>query len=581
MPIADVLLSTPRHRVVRSGSPPSAVRWVGTHLKAPLPSLQPPNLPIPSPAPTECEALVVGCGVAGSATALRLAAHGIHVTMLSASADPLESATYWAQGGIIYQGKDDSPELLAADIHRAGAGICDHAALLAADIHRAGAGICDHAAVKKLTTDGPLWVERMLLSCAAVPFERDDSGELALTLEASHNRARILYKADHTGKAIQTSLIDAVRRHSRITLLPGVSVTELLVDRTDQVCCGVVALSRENNSKQVFLSGFTMLATGGLGDLYENSSNPVGARGCGLGLAIGAGAKLKNLQYVQFHPTTLFLPGERRFLLTEALRGEGAILRDHNGRAFAKDYHPDGELAPRDVVARMILSEMEKQNEQCMFLDISHKNATWIQARFPTIFEHCRAHGIDMTRQPMPVVPAAHYHCGGVEVDLHGRTSIRCLYAAGEVSCTGVHGANRLASTSLLEGLVWGCSAADDFLATRGRKPQDSAHLVPEDPIGSASPNELSDTDKKEVDAIVTAVQRVMWDSFGPLRSTQGMATGLDKLSILESRLQDLVSRCRVTHETASLRNAMRAAKAIALAAANAPESLGTHLVLA
>ncbi|GLE03765.1 hypothetical protein PINS_up012667 [Pythium insidiosum] len=565
MPIADVLLAPPHHRAVqRPGALSSAVRWIDSHPKTPpLPPLLPDvdDRALLSPRVTECEALVVGCGVAGNATALRLAAHGVHVTMLSTAVDPLHSATYWAQGGIIYKGRSDSPELLASDIHRA------------------GAGVCDAAAVEKLTTEGPLWVERMLLSCAAVPFDRDDDGELALTLEASHNRARILYKADHTGKAIQTSLIDAVRRHPRITLLSGMAVTELLIDPANGVCRGVVAMQRQaekDSAAQLFLSEFTMLATGGVGDLFENSSNPIGARGEGLGLAARAGAKLKNLQYVQFHPTTLFIPGERRFLLTEALRGEGAILRDSNGRAFARDYHPDGELAPRDVVARMILSEMEKQNEPCMYLDISHKASAWIRSRFPTIFQHCRAHGIDMASQAMPVVPAAHYHCGGIEVDLFGRTSMQGLYAAGEVSCTGVHGANRLASTSLLEGLVWGCNAADHFVATRGK----TVKWTPsETQLKYCASYRVSLAEEKEMEVIVTALQSVMWDSFGPLRSAAGMVTGLERLSVLQPRADALVTRCGVTLETAGLRNAMRAANEIALAAASATQSIGTHFV--
>jgi len=338
----------------------------------------------------ECKALIIGCGVAGNATALRLANRGIKVTVISAAEDPHNCATYWAQGGIIYKSEDDTP------------------ALLASDVHRAGAGVCDDVAVQKLAVEGPGRVEELLLDVSNVPFTRDEKGELKLTLEASHNRARILYKADHTGKAIATSMVQAIRDHPNIVLISGRSAFELVKNERGE-CVGALTVSTDGKIEH-YRAPFTMLATGGVGDVYKNTSNPEGARGEGIALAARAGAKLKNMQYVQFHPTTLCIPNERRFLLTEALRGEGAILRDRSGRAFAKDYHPDGELAPRDVVARTILAEMDKQGETCMFLDISHEDGEWIKNRFPTIYQHCLARGIDMTKDPMPVVPAAHYH---------------------------------------------------------------------------------------------------------------------------------------------------------------------------
>ncbi|KAF4324497.1 hypothetical protein BBO99_00000174 [Phytophthora kernoviae] len=481
----------------------------------------------------DCKALILGCGVAGNAAALSLANRGIKVTMIAAAEDPNNCATYYAQGGIIYKSEDDTP------------------ALLSSDVHRAGAGVCDDVAVQKLAVEGPGRVEELLLDVAKVPFTRKEDGDLALTLEASHNRARILYKADHTGRAISTSMVQAVNEHPNIVLLTGRSAFEMVINDA---------------------------ATGGVGDVYKNTSNPEGARGEGVALAARAGAKLKNMQYVQFHPTTLYIPDERRFLLTEALRGEGAILRNKSGHAFAKDYHPDGELAPRDVVARLILAEMEKQNEPCVFLDISHEDADWIKGRFPTIYKHCLDRGIDMTKQPMPVVPAAHYHCGGVEVDLHGRTTVPGLYAAGEVSCTGLHGANRLASTSLLEGLVWGCSSADDFLANH--KPLEKVATNKEkDPF--ANLNGFRDPYPSEIEEVILATQRIMWESVGPLRTTAGMDSAVDKLALLEVKADKLHQECRVTRESAGLRNAVRAAKEIALAAFNSPVSVGTHYIVA
>ncbi|TDH71151.1 hypothetical protein CCR75_004681 [Bremia lactucae] len=505
----------------------------------------------------ECKALILGCGVAGNAAALRLANQGVNVTILAAADDPNHCATYYAQGGIIYKSEDDTP------------------ALLSSDVHRAGAGVCDDVAVQKLAVEGPGRVEELLLDVAKVPFTRKDDGELALTLEASHNRARILYKADHTGRAISTSMIQAVREHPNILLLPGRSAFELVTNSAGD-CVGALTVTL-HGKVEYYRAPFTLLATGGVGDVYQNTSNPEGARGEGIAMAARIGAKLKNMQYVQFHPTTLYIPNERRFLLTEALRGEGAILRTKNGRAFAKEYHPDGELAPRDVVARLILAEMEKQDEVCMFLDITHKDGEWIQRRFPTIYQHCRDRGIDITKEPMPVVPAAHYHCGGVEVDLQGRTSVAGLYAAGEVSCTGLHGANRLASTSLLEGLVWGCSSADDYMKRISLF--DSKNLMHAcDPFASLSGGR--DSYANEIEAVMLATQRIMWESVGPIRTAAGMESAVEKLALLEVKADKLHQECRVTRETAGLRNAVRAAKEIALAALKSPVSVGTHYVV-
>uniref|UniRef100_M4B6B6 L-aspartate oxidase n=1 Tax=Hyaloperonospora arabidopsidis (strain Emoy2) TaxID=559515 RepID=M4B6B6_HYAAE len=476
--------------------------------------------------------------------------------MVAAALDPNHCATFYAQGGIIYKSPDDTP------------------ALLSSDVHRAGAGVCDDVAVQKLAREGPSRVEEMLLEVAKVPFTRQDDGELALTLEASHNRARILYKADHTGRAISTSMVQAVRAHSEITLLTGRSAFELVTNAQGE-CVGALTVSTDGDV-ELFRAPFTLLATGGVGDVYENTSNPEGARGEGIALAARAGAKLKNMQYVQFHPTTLYMPDERRFLLTEALRGEGAILRNKSGRAFAKDYHPDGELAPRDVVARLILAEMAKQKDACMYLDISHEKADWIKNRFPTIYQHCLDRGIDMTKEPMPVVPAAHYHCGGVEVDLHGCTSVVGLYAAGEVSCTGLHGANRLASTSLLEGLVWGCSAADDFLK-RSKVSDLKSHKKAEDVLVSL--NGFRDAYPSEVEEVMLATQRIMWESVGPVRTKAGMESAVNKLALLEVKAEKLHQECRITRETAGLRNAVRTAKEIALAALRSPASVGTHYI--
>jgi L-aspartate oxidase len=509
------------------------------------------------------DALIVGCGVAGSAAALRLAKEGVKVTMLGAAENPADCNSYWAQGGIIYKAKDDSPDLLSSDIHRA------------------GAGMCHDPAVRKVATEGPDCVDDLLLEVSKVPFETNPDGELALTLEASHNRARILFKADHTGKSITTSMQAAVMAHPNIELCAGRVVFDLALNDKNE-CAGALAIDRRSNRVELILSNMTLLATGGLGDIYLNTSNPEGARGEGVAVAARAGAKLKNMQYVQFHPTTLCLPGERRFLLTEALRGEGAKLRTRTGRFFAKDYHPNGELASRDVVARMILSEMEKKGDSCMFLDISHMDSDWIKHRFPTIYEHCIARGIDMTKEPMPVVPAAHYHCGGIKVDLNGQTSVPRLYAAGEVSCTGMHGANRLASTSLLEALVWGCAVAKHVLATQEcghESMMEKTNVRMPDLRGVHTPLS-SCASSGDIETLLKELQGTMWDFIGAKRTTEGMLCGMKRLAVLEAKMDRLCMEMPLTAFSVGVRNAVKTAKYIAEAAFYSPISVGTHYIM-
>lgn len=504
--------------------------------------------------------LIIGCGIAGCSAALYLAKQGIKVTVISGADDPNDCATYWAQGGIIYRGVNDSSDLLSSDIHKA------------------GAGLCEDVAVQKLAREGPDLVDKVLLEEAKVPFTRDESGSLALTLEASHNRARILYKADHSGKAISESMIDALASNSNIELVMGRNVYEL-VKNWEGSCIGVLTITK-SNQVEIFRSPFTLLATGGIGDIYLNTSNPETAKGEGIALAARVGAQLKNLQFVQFHPTTLYIPGQRRFLLTEALRGEGAILRDQNGRAFAKDYHEAGELAPRDVVARMILTEMEKHSRMCMYLDISHKDADWIKTRFPTIYQHCLSQSIDMTTDMIPIVPAAHYHCGGIAVDLDGRTSIDGLYAAGEVSCTGLHGANRLASSSLLEGLIWGNAAAIHIAKQLSNSfPDPALYDMSTDRLDVSHCGSITPP-LQEFEDVMTTTRTLMWEFFGPLRTRRGMATAVEKLRALDIRTERLYAQCTICIESTKCRNAVRCAKEIAVAALESPIAVGTHFVV-
>lgn len=501
--------------------------------------------------PQDLQALVVGTGVAGSAAALRFASCGIPVKMISAATNAHDCNSFWAQGGIIYKGNDDPPQLLAQDVHMA------------------GAGISYDPAVQKLVREGPARVEELLLNIAKTPFERDPiTQELLLTLEASHSRARIVYKADHTGKVITTSLLKAVEQHSLIEICTDQTVIDVAKNQ-DGDCIGAHVLNNSTRQVEFMRGNATVLATGGLGHLYLNTSNPAGARGHGIAIAERAGAKLRNLQYVQFHPTTLYLPNQNRFLLTEALRGEGAQLLTSTGRPFAREYHQLGELAPRDIVARMILAQMDKDRDDCMYLDISQKDSSWLKDRFPTIYEYCLNVGIDMTKQPLPVVPAAHYHCGGVHVNLSGETTVRGLFAAGEVACTGLHGANRLASTSLLEGLVWGASVAETVASIRD---------VPLDlsPIDYRHGGDV-ESPETQVAMLNECLRRLMWEKVGPVRTMDGLRTAVEELSLLKDQVERMYHQCSISKETIDLRNAVATSKAIAQAAARDTVSIGTH----
>ena len=406
--------------------------------------------------------------------------------------------------------------------------------------------------------------------------------------EASHAAPRILHYADHTGRIITEHITQAAARHPLISMQPHTLVTDLLVE--DDLCLGVLTLNRASGEQSFELATRgTVLASGGLGGIYEHSTNPAGfnALGSSVALASRAGVETKELEYVQFHPTSLCIPNEARFLLTEALRGEGAILRDANGRAFAKDFHPDGELAPRDIVARGVFEETQKDDmRHNAFLDISHRDRDWLYARFPTIQAHLSKRNLDLAKDALPVIPAAHYTCGGISTDLDGRTTLRGLYAAGEAARTGLHGGNRLASTSLLEGLVFGSSVADFVGGEQGRQLREesfdkmSTTLLPNYSANRhLEPSQISNAAHRAIQ-LLGQVRRVMWDHVGLVRTPSGLSTAIEALGEIRDEATDLHQVCP-TLETSAVRDAAFAGEAVAVASYRNRESAGAHYIVA
>jgi L-aspartate oxidase len=510
------------------------------------------------------DVLIIGSGLAGCAAAWAAAKRGVEVTVLTRTAQPEDCNTLWAQGGIIYQGKDDSPQRLIADI-------------LAA-----GAGLSSPEAAALLSVEGPRLVKAILIDELGIQFDESpsDSKEWDLAAEAAHSIPRILHWKDQTGSAIERVFVERVRSHPRITLITAATAVDLLTISHHSLepldvyrpptCVGAYVLDQSGGEIYPILAKETILATGGLGRVYLHTTNPPGARGDGIAMAHRAGTRCINMQYVQFHPTTLFHPSGR-FLISETMRGEGARLIDSRGREFMFDFHPDGSLAPRDVVARGIHQMMLESGEPCAYLDISHKPAGHVRARFPGIYAHCLKYGIDITKDPIPVVPAAHYSCGGIAVDEWGRSNLHRLRAAGEVACTGLHGANRLASTSLLECLVWGTRAGadagdsivrgDDFYFPRiaewryEREPVDPA-LIAQDWL---------------------TIQHTMWNYVGLVRSTKRLNRALEILRELDLEISRFYEKAEVTDAMIGLRNGIQTALVILLAAMECRQSRGCH----
>ncbi|QGY41235.1 L-aspartate oxidase [Pseudodesulfovibrio cashew] len=517
-----------------------------------------------------CDALIVGSGIAGSLAALTMADQGLDVILITASEDVTEGNTALAQGGIVYRSEDDDPRILEKDIKIAG---WNH----------------NYArAVRYLSHYGPEVLKKIFLDKYKIPFNHREPGDWFLTKEGGHSLARILYCDDHTGKNIIDVLTAEVTAHDNIRVLTGRTAIDLLSTQhharhmdfkysLSNQCVGSYVFNQTLGAVETIIAKTTLLATGGIGQIYLHTTNTSGSIGSGLTMAFRAGARLMNCEYVQFHPTAMYggsKPGKRRFLVSEAVRGEGAILINATGEAFMPKYDSRADLAPRDIVTRAIMDQMLHSGDSCVYLDVS-KVKHDVQKRFPTIYERCRSIGVDMRTDPVPVVPAAHYFCGGILVDTRGRTTLDRLYAAGECSCTGVHGANRLASTSLLEGMLWGYSAGMD-MAARCRKKTISRKL--DDSIPNwVSGGELHDEDPALVAQDWSNIRNTMWNYVGVSRTRARLTRAVTDLRKLTKDLQDFYKQTAPSKPIIDLFHGSQAAYIVTLSALRNKETKGCH----
>jgi L-aspartate oxidase len=509
--------------------------------------------------------LVIGTGIAGLTFALKVAELG-QVAIVTKK-EAAETSTNYAQGGIASVfGQYDSFELHVRDTLES------------------GDGLCRPDVVDMVIGDGPARIRELI--DWGVAFTRDRAGklELDLGLEGGHSQKRIVHAGDFTGQAVEKVLLERARGHGDIGLFEDCIAVDLITYSTrmkrgivtaahEDLCCGAYVLATDTGEVHTFHAKITVLATGGAGKVYLYTSNPDIATGDGIAMAYRAGALVANLEFVQFHPTCLFHPQAKNFLISEAVRGEGGILIDYRGRAFMEDYDPRRDLACRDVVARAIDHELKKSGRDCVFLDITHKDPAFVRERFPNIYQKCLSFGIDMTSEPIPVVPAAHYMCGGVLVDIDGKTDIDRLYAVGETACTGLHGANRLASNSLLEALVYAHRAAQqaikDLSAINAGVCRD---LPPWDPMGT--------TDSDE--AIVVShnwdeIRRFMWNYVGVVRSNKRLLRARHRIETIQKEIHEYYWDFKITSDLIELRNIAMVADLIIQCASLRKESRGLH----
>jgi len=502
------------------------------------------------------DVLVIGSGIGGLYFALHMADHAT-VTIITKK-ESCASNTNWAQGGI------------AATVDEN-----DSAELHIEDTLEAGAGLCNREMVSLMVTEGPEHIRK--LAELGVEFTKSNGNHLDLGREGGHSRKRIVHAKDLTGQVVEQALLDKANSHPNITLLEHHFAIELLTEhhlgiKTNEITCyGAYALDSKIRKPIQILARITMVASGGLGQVYLHTTNPSIATGDGIAMAYRAGAVIANMEFVQFHPTSLYHPKAQSFLISEALRGFGGILKLKNGQEFMHKYDKRQNLAPRDIVARAIDSEMKKTGDECVFLDVTHLDAQNTIDHFPNIYETCLGYGIDITKEMIPVVPAAHYSCGGIKTDSLGRTSINRLYACGETSCTGVHGANRLASNSLLEALVFAHRSYADIREVVGTIANDTP--FPDwDDSGTVNPEEwiLVSHNKKEA-------RQVMNDYVGIVRSDLRLKRAKRRIEFLKEETEEYYKKTKITTQILELRNIIKVASLIIDGAIMRRESRGLH----
>lgn len=515
----------------------------------------------------KADVLVLGAGIAGCVAALKLAENKkIKILLVTKDKNVEQSSTLRAQGGIIARGPNDSKEKLKKDI-------------LAA-----GDGLSSEKAVDILATEGPKLVKEILIEKVKIEFNESE-GKLNYTREAAHSENRILYKNDHTGKEIETKLIKAVEENKNIKILTNYTLVDLLTlphHATDKKqiyenkkCVGCYLLDNKNGNVKTVLSKKTILATGGMGQVYLRTTNPEIATGDGLAAANRAGAEIINAEYVQFHPTSLFHRDAGNFLISESVRGEGAKLKNEKGKLFMKKYDQRESLAPRDIVARGIYEEILSSKKDYVYLDlISYLDKKYIRKRFPLIYKTCLKYGLDITKEMIPVAPTAHYFCGGIRVDEFGRSSLGNLYAIGEVSCTGVHGANRLASTSLLEGLVWANKCAKNIL-----REIDNNELIQKRDIKPWMYTGNQITDPALIKQDWMSVKSIMWNYVGIVRTKERLGRAVADLNYLNHRIEKFYRYAALSKNLLELRNGAQTALIIAEATKRNKKSRGCHYI--
>ncbi|REL34511.1 L-aspartate oxidase [Thalassotalea euphylliae] len=507
-----------------------------------------------------CDVLIIGSGAAGLTLALHLAKNADVIVL---SKGPInEGSTYYAQGGIaaVFDEND------SIDSH-------------VQDTLIAGAGICEEDVVRFTAENAKACLEWLIEQGVEFDQEESDNGDAKyhLTREGGHSHRRILHSADATGQAVQETLSTRIKQHNRIRVFERYNAIDLINNSgegADKACVGAYIWNRNSEKVETIHARKTILATGGASKVYQYTSNPDVASGDGVAMAWRAGCRVANMEFNQFHPTCLYHPDAGTFLLTEALRGEGAILRRPNGSRFMPEFDERAELAPRDIVARAIDYEMKRLGADCMYLDISHKPAEFIKQHFPTIYQKTMSLGIDMTKQPIPVVPAAHYTCGGVMIDKNGRTDVENLYAIGEVAYTGLHGANRMASNSLLECLVFARAAASD-IANHLKTPQKYLKLPKWDE------SRVTDSDEEVVIQHNWHELRLfMWDYVGIVRTTKRLERALHRVELLQREIDEYYQNFRVSNNLLELRNLVQVAELIIKSALLRKESRGLHYTL-